>query len=253
MALASRAARLMPPRLFIPFVAHQYRYFEPELRHLAEFVPSDRTAVDVGVWWGPWTYMLAKRVPRVESFEPNPDLVPALAEALPSHVHLHEVALDEVAGEASLWIPPGGMGTEGRATLEPGWRLDADGRMVSVKTDRLDSFDLQNVGFVKIDVEGHEFAVLRGAVNLLETQRPNLMIEIEHRAHDEHYVDDIFAFLADLGYSGSFLHRGAWHPLREYDRDAARAMTLRVARHGYATNLVLYARRYVHNFLFTAE
>ncbi len=45
----------------------------------------------------------------------------------------------------------------------------------------------------------------------------------------------------------------AWHPLHEFDREAARAMAIRVARHGYAANLVLYARRYVHNFLFTAE
>jgi len=253
MALASQAARFMPPRLFVPFVAHQYRYFEPELRHLAAFVPPDRAAVDVGVWWGPWSYMLAKRVPRVDSFEPNPDLVAALTEAMPSNVRIHGVALGEIAGEASLWIPPGGMGTEGRATLEAAWRPDTGGRMVSVQTERLDSFHLEDVGFVKIDVEGHEFAVLRGAVNLLETQRPNLMIEIEHRSHEEDYVDEIIAFLAERGYAGRFLHRRAWHPLAEFDREGARAMALRVARHGYATNLVLYARRYVHNFLFTAE
>jgi FkbM family methyltransferase len=253
MALASRAARFMSPRIFVPLVAHQYRYFEPELRHLAEFVPPDRTAVDVGVWWGPWTYMLAKRVRRVDSFEPNPDLVAALSGAMPSHVHLHGVALGETVGEASLWIPPGGMGTEGRATLEAGWRLDGGGRRVRVQTERLDSFDLHDVGFIKIDVEGHEFAVLRGASNLLETQHPNLMIEIEHRSHDEDYLDEIVAFLAERGYTGSFLYRRSWHPLCEFDREATRAMAHRVARHGYATNLVLYARRYVHNFLFTAK
>jgi FkbM family methyltransferase len=253
MALASQAARFMPPRIFVPLVAHQYRYFEPELRHLAEFVPPDRAAVDVGVWWGPWTYMLAKRVPRVDSFEPNPDLAVALTEAMSSNVHIHGVALGEVVGEAGLWIPPGGVGTEGRATLLPGRRPDTGGRLVSVQTERLDSFDLNNVGFIKIDVEGHEFAVLRGAVNMLETQHPNLMIEIEHRSDDEDYLDEIVAFLADRGYSGRFLHRRVWHPLSDFDREAARAMALRVARHGYATNLVLYARRFVHNFLFTAE
>jgi FkbM family methyltransferase len=252
-ALASHAARFMSPRIFVPLVARQYRYFEPELRHLSEFVPRDRAAVDVGVWWGPWTYLLAKRVPRVDSFEPNPDLVAALAEAMPSNVHLHGVALGEVAGEASLWIPPGGMGTEGRATLEASWRSDRGGRTVSVQTDRLDAFNLDDVGFVKIDVEGHEFAVLRGAVDLLETQRPNLMIEIELRSHDDDYVDQIVTFLTERGYTGRFLHRGTWHPLSEFDRDEARATAQRVARHGYATNLVLYARRFVHNFLFTAE
>lgn len=253
MALASHAARFMPPRVFVPLVARQYRFFEPELRHLAEFVPADRAAVDVGVWWGPWTYLLAKRVPRVDSFEPNPDLAAALTEAMPSNVHVHGVALGETAGEASLWIPPGGVGTEGRATLEAAWRPATGGRTVTVQMERLDAFGLQDVGFIKIDVEGHEFAVLRGATGLLETQRPNLMIEIEHRSRDDHDVDEIIAFLAARGYAGRFLHRGTWHPLREFDREAARATAQRVARHGYATNLVLYARRFVHNFLFTAE
>ena len=253
MALASRAVRLIPPRIFVPLVAHQYRFFEPELQHLDDFVPAEQAAVDVGVWWGPWTYMLAKRVARVDSFEPNLELVRALREAMPSHVHLHGVALDDVTGEAGLWIPPGGMGTEGRATLEPEWRLSTGGEVVTVPTAPLDSFDLPNVGFLKIDVEGHEFAVLRGAVHLLETQHPNLMIEIEHRSHAEDYLDDIVSFLAERGYSGRFLHKHAWRPMSEFDRQAAQSMALRVARHGYATNLLLYARRYVHNFLFTAD
>jgi FkbM family methyltransferase len=253
MALASHAARFVPPRLFVPLVAHQYHQFEPELRRLAEFVPPDRAAVDVGVWWGPWSYMLAKRVPRVDSFEPNPDLLAALTGTMPPHVHLHGVALGETTGEATLWIPPGGMGSEGRATLEADWRLNPGGRMVSVQTARLDSFELHDVGFIKIDVEGHEFAVLRGAANLLETQQPNLMIEIEHRSHEEDYLDEIVAFLGERGYAGSFLHRRTWHPLCEFDREAARAMALRVASHGYAANLMLYARRYVHNFLFRAQ
>jgi len=253
MALASHAARFMPPRIFVPLVAHQYRHFEPELRRLAEFVPPDRAAVDVGVWWGPWTYMLAKRVPRVDSFEPNPDLVAALALAMPSNVHLHGVALGEIAGEAGLWIPPGGMGTEGRATLEADWRPATGGRMVTVQTETLDSFDLDDVGFIKIDVEGHEFAVLRGAGNLLESQHPNLLIEIEYRSHDDDSLDEIVAFLAERGYAGHFLRRRVWRPLREFDRETARDMAHRVARHGYAANLLLYARRFVHNFLFTIE
>jgi FkbM family methyltransferase len=39
------------------------------------------------------------------------------------------------------------------------------------------------VGFIKIDVEGHELAVINGATTLLTTQRPLLLIEIEARHH----------------------------------------------------------------------
>jgi FkbM family methyltransferase len=233
-------------------MARQYRYFELELGRIDDFVPSDRGAVDVGVWWGPWSWWLARRVPRVDAFEANPDLVTSLRTALPSNVVLHSVALGQKSTEAELWVPAGGMGTEGRATLEEGWRAGSGGRLHTVDIRRLDDFDLTDVGFLKIDVEGHEFPVLQGATHLLVNQRPTLMVEIEERSHHERYFDEIIEFLGDYGYQGSFLRRRRWHPLEEFDRQEARALTARVAQHGYATNFALYARRHIHNFLFTA-
>jgi len=42
----------------------------------------------------------------------------------------------------------------------------------------LDDLKLENVGFVKIDVEGHEAEVLRGAANIITRDRPNFLIEV---------------------------------------------------------------------------
>lgn len=251
MAIASHMVSWMPPRLFVPLIAWQYRFFEPELGRLDEFVPKHRGAVDVGVWWGPWSWWLARRVPRVDAFEPNAELVASLAGVLPSNVQLHPVALGERSGEANLWIPPGGMGTEGRASIESSWQPEDVGRMQPVTTRRLDDFDLGDVGFVKIDVEGHEFAVLQGAVELLSTQRPALLVEVEERSHNEGHLDMIVEFLGDHSYHGKFLQRRRWHPMEEFDRPGARSISVRAAQHGYATNFLLYARRHVHNFLFT--
>ena len=50
-----------------------------------------------------------------------------------------------------------------------------------VQTARLDDYQLPPVGFIKIDVEGHEEAVLRGAAQTIARNRPVLMIEIEER------------------------------------------------------------------------
>lgn len=253
MAIASSVVRHIPDELFVRLMAWQYRYFERELARIDEFVPAERGAVDIGVWWGPWSFWLARRASTVDSFEPNPDLVSRLGRVLPRNVTLHPVALGDRSGESMLWIPPGGMGTEGRATVERQWRTDSAGRMEPVAMQRLDEVTLPEIGFIKIDVEGHELAVLRGAAVLLEMQRPNLMIEIEERAHSEGHFESIVDFLAGLGYHGSFLSGRRWHPIEELDRATAREMTARATTHGYATNFVLYARRHIHNFLFRPQ
>jgi FkbM family methyltransferase len=247
---ASSLIEKIPPRLFVPMVAWQYRYFEPELRRLSEYVPPGRRAVDVGVWWGPWSWWLARRAVRVDAFEPIAELSAKVASVMPSNVHMHNVALSDRAGRADLWMPSGGMGTEGRSSIDPSRQPATGGMWQSVQMERLDAFELSDVGFVKIDVEGHELAVLRGATGLITKHRPNLLVEIEQLEEGDDHVAAVFQFIESLGYKGSFWLGRRWHPLAEFDPAAAVEMSQRAARHGYIGNLLLYARRHVHNFLF---
>src|SRR5437868_5966109 len=70
---------------------------------------------------------------------------------------------------------------------------------LEIEVRTLDQFDLRNVGFVKIDVEGHELAVLEGAARTLARERPNLLIEAnEHHRPDA--VGSIRRFMAELDY-----------------------------------------------------
>ncbi len=250
MGIASKVMSRVPVRVLVPSIAWQYRLYEPELARLEEFVPKDRGAVDIGVWWGPWTWWLARRAPKVDSFEANLDLVSRLATALPANVNLHPVALSDRAGEATLWVPSGGVGTEGRGSLELGDRPPSAWRQQSITMSRLDDFKLKDVGFVKIDVEGHELPVLEGAVDLLDRERPTVMVEIEQHFDRRGPLDTIMEFFADHGYRGEFLQKRRWHPIEELDRRAMNKMANDVARHGYAANLLLYSHRYVHNFIF---
>jgi FkbM family methyltransferase len=245
----SQMASRLPRRTFVRVVAYQYLIFEPELRHLASFVPSDRTAVDVGTWWGPWSWWLARRVPQVEAFEPNASICSALGSILPANVALHNVALSDVRGESSLWSPSTEFGSEGRSTLladvRSGWVAQP------VQTVPLDELGLTEVGFVKIDVEGAELSVLRGGTALLTRDRPNLLVEIEEAHQSPDNMDLVFEYLADLGYHGTFLRRGRWWPLSEFDRDEARRTGQRRKSMGLLRSS--FAREpYVHNFLFVA-
>jgi FkbM family methyltransferase len=239
-------AERLPRTLFVRVVAQVYRVFEPELRELDQFVPPGKTAIDVGTWWGPWSWWLAKMSPRVESFEPNESICRELSEALPGNVTMHNVALSDGSGSAMLWSPGTSFGTEGRSTLTAGGHPGWVGQQV--RTALLDDFEFSDVGFVKIDVEGHELEVLRGASDLLARERPNVLVEIEQAHQSAERMDEVFAFMDGAGYRGTFLKGKTWHPIAELDREGARRAGERrkslgllratLARDGYVNNFV---------------
>ena len=80
----------------------------------------------------------------------------------------------------------------------------------------LDSLRLNALGFLKIDVEGHEPAVLDGGAETLRRCRPTIMIEHEV-SHAGDAFGDVFARLATLEYEGCFFLRGALQHLSTFD------------------------------------
>jgi len=68
-----------------------------------------------------------------------------------------------------------------------------------VETVTLDSMQYKNVGYIKIDVEGHEYEVLEGAVNLISTQKPIVQIEILDISKDRSENRSL-NFLMEQGY-----------------------------------------------------
>lgn len=239
----------MPPALRHRAIAVQYRLSEGELRRLGDFVPRDRTAIDVGAWWGPWTYWLSRRVPSVHTFEPVPYIASFLQEVSRPNVTVHNLALSDSEDTAVLHMPSTGTGSEGRSTLHaPPFANATD---IEVKVVPLDSVVLPgSIGFIKIDVEGHEEQVLRGALETIREHQPVLLVEVE--SHDDRHsrVDDVVALLSELGYEASFLRKGKWVPFAEFDlqRDQ-RALADTVRRRGLLGNMLL-TRGYVNNFLF---
>jgi hypothetical protein len=103
---------------------------------------------------------------------------------------------------------------------------------------------------VKIDVEGHELKVLDGATKLLDTQRPTVLIEVEQNSDRECSLATVIEFFGDHGYRGEYLHKKTWHPIEALDLPRMRTLADRSTQHGYGMNLLLYARKYVHNFVF---
>ena len=81
---------------------------------------------------------------------------------------------------------------------------------------RLDDVGLTGGTAIKVDVEGAELEVLRGAWLTLRTCRPCLSVEIEerHRAGSTRAVPEV---LRELGYEGWFEFFGDWRRIEQLD------------------------------------
>ncbi|MGO7903523.1 FkbM family methyltransferase [Rhizobium leguminosarum] len=90
---------------------------------------------------------------------------------------------------------------DGCATIEEQNTLSTQSvEEASVPTRRLDSYQFDTVAFNKIDVEGRELKVLKGAETIMNRDHPSLLIEAEDR-HLPNAVVSVIDYLKPFGYS----------------------------------------------------
>ncbi len=65
-------------------------------------------------------------------------------------------------------------------------------------TKRIDDFDLPKIDFIKIDVEGHELKVLRGANNIIKRDKPEIILECNPNTTSDFKI--INPYMVNLGY-----------------------------------------------------
>ncbi|OAA21585.1 methyltransferase, FkbM family [Frankia sp. EI5c] len=244
MKVSSVVAGLIPDRAFGDAIALAHRRFEPVLGQIRSLVAPGQTVLDVGGWYGPWTFWLSRIAHRVVTVEANPELAAFIARVASPNVTVIAKAASDQAGTATLSLPPGGRGTEGRASLGelPG------GRSVTVETFRLDSLELDDVGLIKIDVEGHELSALRGAEGIIQKWRPNLLVEIEEARSP---AAPTIEYLYDFGYKGLVLVGGRWIPLDEFDLIGHQKAMSGQPEHGYLRAVIDGSgAKFVNNVLF---
>lgn len=145
---------------------------------LTRLIDPGDTTVDVGANIGQMTSLMRWRAgPKGEvfAFEPHPDLFCSLEElvqaggaaAAAAPVRLFRTALSDCAGSA--WLDPGSRWETNQGLSRVVQNSDGAGGKFPVALRRLDEqlpADAQ-VGLMKVDVEGHELAVFRGAEGLL--------------------------------------------------------------------------------------
>ena len=189
------------------------RGLEPELLIVSDLLAADKIFLDVGANRGLYTYMARRELSpdKIIAFEPHPRLARNLRILFPE-VQVISAALSDRGGSASFKVPiSSGFEVHTRGTLNTAFQEadETDQRTLTVDTVSLDQFvaeaALGPIGLIKIDVEGHEFTVLRGAEETLRRQHPFLMVEIEQRHHAAQNVNEIIDFVLQLGYEGYYL------------------------------------------------
>lgn len=143
------------------------------LRVALGYVRAWRTAVDGGAHVGTWTCWMAQRFGRVLAVEPAEDAFECLfanTRRLDNVVRLR-AALGAAPGVASVLDDARRPGNTGARYLGPG---------NDVEVLRLDDLELEDVDFVKLDIEGGEFHALQGMEATLRLCKPVVCVEEKH-------------------------------------------------------------------------
>ncbi len=229
MHVMSLAIRALKQRMRGWLVGHapqaywSYRHWrrgdeEREMCLLPLLCDRERIAVDVGANYGMYSSRLVALSRSCVAFEPIPAFAKMLQNGFGERLTVHPVALSDThGGEVELRLP---RLFTGYATIEQNNSLQTRDQdsidLVRVPKATLDSFELQEVGFVKIDVEGHEEAVLLGSRETLKRCNPCVLIEVEER-HNAGSVQRVLDVVRELDYAAYVIFDGKLRSLPEFD------------------------------------
>lgn len=181
-------------------------FSEYRLAHLlSTIVREDWICADVGANSGEYTVLLAQLAPRghVYAFEPAPHVLPRLEANVRlnrlTNVTVEAAAVSEFDGKTTLYVDRS-RHNSGLSSLSPQpWRSDTELEEREVPSTSLDRYlPGGRLDLMKIDVEGHELEVLRGAVRLLTDARP--IVVFEFGGVGQLPPPDVPDFLRSLGY-----------------------------------------------------
>lgn len=187
------------------------RWYDLEAALLVEaLVREGDRVLDVGANFGHFSLAAAKAVGpsgSVVSFEPNPNAYARLSLHLAlnklSWVEANNIGISDTEDCLTLSIP---SINSGEATF--GISKYQNVSVVKVPVQRLDNIVSQKrVNFLKIDVEGFEVHVLRGAKTILERDRPMILTEVveKHLEGAGESRDSLSQVMKEMGYKSYLL------------------------------------------------
>jgi FkbM family methyltransferase len=207
---------------------------------LEQMLGRKRRVIDVGANFGLYSYYLSGLGKSVEAFEPLPGCADSIRAYGSKQIRVHNVALSSAPGKLRLFTPIiKGVPYPGNSSFTP---VKGSHCFCDVPVRSLDEYAFEDVCLLKIDVEGHELEVLKGAAQTMRRERPLILVEIEQR-HLQIPMAEVFAYLFAQGYRGFFYDCGSQNPLS--------AFACEIHQTPYLEDV--NTPRYINNFLFLPE
>ena len=138
------------------------------------------TALDIGASIGMNSVNYSEYFDTVESFEPDPDVYECLLETIAANgidnVRTHPVAAsNRIETNVLIKFPRATFAN----TLKPNTYVGRSRPQLKIRCETIDSYEFENVKFIKIDVEGWEMAVLDGCEQTILKWKPVVQVEIK--------------------------------------------------------------------------
>lgn len=229
------------PKFFTQSESIYIRYKDRESNFLNIFCDKNKISLDIGALWGGYTILLSKLSEKVFVFEPNISKYNFLKSAFKktNNVEIFNYAVSNKSDRVKFRLP---KNSPGNATIEESNTLDEFESVeeYDVQTTTIDQMMFDNVGFIKIDIEGHEYSALEGMIQTLRGNRPNLLIEIEER-HKTGSINKTTDLMRSLDYKMLFIIEKNLYEIDKYDIDLYQKSQNR------NTNL------YINNFIFIPQ
>jgi FkbM family methyltransferase len=184
-----------------------------ELRLMHELLPKCQNVFDIGANVGNWSSLALSINSTLElhCFEPSQVTFQKLStNPVLTHAFLNNIGLGSKRERRMLYIFGEASGLNSlyqRRGLERGWGISPPEQTEEVEIDTLDNYcqahSINRIDFAKIDAEGHELEVLKGAKSLLSKDRIDV-IQFEYggcNIDSEILLKHVFEFLQPLGYA----------------------------------------------------
>ena len=207
--------------IFNPFIRASRLYSVPktgtfekkETEYLTGLIHEGFVCIDIGASFGWYTIILSKLVGQkghIYAFEPLPEnysvLVENIKENQLNNVTTFPVALGDTKKITKLYLPD--IGISGSLRLH---EYEKNYDEISCEIQTLDSIVekecIEKIDFIKADIEGGEYAFLKGAMDSIKKFMPFIMLEIQENSTKlfGYEPNDIFSLLEDLNYKAYYI------------------------------------------------
>ena len=172
------------------------RLVTDEIAWVVSHLDSMDTCIQAGGNIGLWPACYAKEFNHVITFEPAADSFACMKSNLAEldNVEMYNAAVGDSNTPVTLKRPPNKQDRSGACYVEPD-------RLGLIKQVRIDDIEVSgHVDLIHFDIEGGEFAALRGAANTIKQHQPAIVIENRPLAHMKEPARRAIDFLKGLGY-----------------------------------------------------